>query len=273
MTKRAPRDEAGNSGTPPSHGGSGFTLIELLVVIGIITILIAILLPVLRKAREQARQVVCASNMRQIALAALHYEADNHVLPIPAGSLPDSPLSYDAIGLSSWGHLDWNRGTLWPYVSRDVAVRQRVFSCPSDDADPRLIQGESFNSSKAGNELVMLGDTSRDFSYCINMFLNNPWTAHPVRYGVKLAAVRHPYTKVLIYEDEGPLGASDRIVDANGTPKDPVLVFLTKRHSGTCNACFFDLHVERLDPDQFRNTIPAVETPAYNHYIDIFSRE
>lgn len=47
------------------RGTRGFTLIELLVVIAIIALLMGILVPVLRKVREQGKDVVCRNNMRQ----------------------------------------------------------------------------------------------------------------------------------------------------------------------------------------------------------------
>jgi len=67
----------------------GFTLIELLVVISIVGLLVAILLPALAKAREQARRVLCANNARQLTFAALAY-SDDFKGNVPNGGFGDT---------------------------------------------------------------------------------------------------------------------------------------------------------------------------------------
>ena len=56
---------------------SGFTLIELLVVIAVVALLMGILMPVLSKARKQAKTVICQSNLHQWGLTFLMYTTDN----------------------------------------------------------------------------------------------------------------------------------------------------------------------------------------------------
>jgi len=62
----------------------GFTLIELLVVISIIALLTAILMPALRKARSQARGVVCLAHLRSYGHAFFLYAEDNDGFLVPA---------------------------------------------------------------------------------------------------------------------------------------------------------------------------------------------
>lgn len=59
----------------------GFTLVELLVVISIIGVLMALLLPAVGAAREMARRMQCAANMRQFGQATIHYETSKLNLP------------------------------------------------------------------------------------------------------------------------------------------------------------------------------------------------
>ena len=81
--------------------GGGFTLIELLVVVSIIALLVAILLPALAKAREQARRVMCGSRLKQLHLGLTYYAHDFGVYP---ATRPGSPWS------SGWPNAGWPEG-------------------------------------------------------------------------------------------------------------------------------------------------------------------
>jgi type II secretory pathway pseudopilin PulG len=106
----------------------------LLVVIGIIAVLISILLPVLGKAREQARTVACANNLRQLMLGFTMF-INEHKGTLPGGFYDQSNRDLDK--------QDWvmgpgpnylagpQNGTIFPYVNKNYAI----YLCPSQDRD------------------------------------------------------------------------------------------------------------------------------------------
>ena len=112
---------------------AAFTLMELLVVITIIVILAAMLMPSLQRAREKARQVSCANNMKQIGIAVVMYAHDwDGILPISAHY--DSYVWTDSSG-ATYPYVGWmGHGILYAggYLGTFGSVRTRkMFYCPS----------------------------------------------------------------------------------------------------------------------------------------------
>lgn len=115
---------------------SGFTLIELLVVIAIISLLMAMLLPAIQKVREAANKMLCASQLRQIALASHNYHNDYKRLP-PGylGPVPNSATPFDYNYNQHTGVLVF----LLPYIEQDNLFKQLKSLGTTETAGPESI--------------------------------------------------------------------------------------------------------------------------------------
>ena len=232
----------------------GFTLIELLVVISIIALLVATLMPALAAARDQARLVLCMTNLKSQGTATFEYSIDN------AGWGPDP--WYAQFGN---GNL-WTQSTVWPKWSRDskeipgqpegrfkdgllweYLETEDVWLCPK--TPHRKVVGPW-----GAGPLSWWGFPFVPWSYSSN---GQPGYSmgHPELI-VKVEKVKPSPGSVLWHYDQWPYDyyAYDNSVTLYGsmfTPWDLQSDSLTDLHKGGGTILFFDWHVEWMHREAY----------------------
>jgi prepilin-type processing-associated H-X9-DG protein/prepilin-type N-terminal cleavage/methylation domain-containing protein len=228
----------------------GFSLVELLIVIGIIGLLLALLLPVLSRARQAARTVACQVNLRQWVAAHEMYANANGGRAISFGPLP-ALMNHDVPPF--WWEL------LGPYHADGGATAARAMLCP-EVADTGK-GSEAFSDLEAWGPLYLYNTPTSirgpfKGGYGFNGWLyggvnsdgrpsEDPSTIHlPAR-----EASRVPIFFDAARWDAWPLDSDTPalkrpISPGNGGWMQDVAI---RRHRGGVNVAFLDGHTERAD--------------------------
>jgi len=239
-----------SSSPEPRRSRSAFTLVELLVVIGIIAVLIAILLPVLSKARAQANRTVCLSNIRQLGTAILMYCNDNKGY-FPTCAFVDNGLTYMHYP-EDWIHWQWpkrnlDESAIAKYVGRGEKLKV-VLRCPAD--------------TLAGRKIRVPAEGPYLYSYGMNPNMGRNRRPYGLyAHSSKINHWRTPSKKIVLGEaleevaTEPVFAYAVPLTQRHGTavfhgsvPGFPQLLYGVKNGSNASIA-FLDGHVESLDQD------------------------
>lgn len=215
------------------RGSSGFTLIEMLVIISILSLLMAILLPALRKAKITAKRITCQANLRNIAMAWQMYLNDNNGAFYQGMNVQFLYGGWKGIYFPNESR-PLNKYLFLPKIpkSKDNA---RVFKCPADKGErpgAKLSYYEILGTSYQTNTLLIGQDQIRqlpsaELKDAINARLKD----------INLSKVANP-SRLLLVGDYGWR-----------TQWDPGDSRGVEWHGRAChhNIAFLDCHVEFLE--------------------------
>ena len=204
-----------------------FNLIELLVVIAIIAILAAMLLPALNSAKEKARTIQCASNLRQIGSMFILYMNDSDSFVPPAYTNTHTK--------NGWTWLDRIRNVT-PNVKNPRGT-EKVFFCPSFQQTEVV-----FGANSTGGFACSYGANANYIVGC-----DNPEDNNDMGTTYKLEMFRFPSKGYLVMDcrDAGAVPEKGRFTvrDRDSTSKSKGMPD-AKRHKKSLNLLFLDGHAE-----------------------------